>query len=446
MLIEFSVENFRSFRDRTTFSMLAANIASLPKSLDTNNVFAVHTDLHLLTSAAIYGANASGKSNLILAMRFMRNFVLLSSRETQIGDAIEIEPFLLNPQTANAPSRFEIVFCVEGKQFRYGFALTHERIIEEWLFRSGSQREIRLFERNEQAINVNVREFREGRDIRLFTRPNALFLSVAAQFNGPNAIMALAWFQRLGVNTGIDDQGDMGEALMQFEQSPYRAAIGQLVRRFDVGIDQLDFERRPVAPPAGMPPEVAKPFMAFFDALSTQGGGVPEQMSVKTTHRQFDTEGQPAGEIAFDLEHHESAGTRRLFALAFPIVRALVEGLVLVIDEIDARVHPNLAIELVRLFNSPETNPRHGQLVFTTHNTNLLNAGLFRRDQIWFVEKSRQGASDMYSLIEYRSEGKVVRNDASFEKDYVMGRYGAVPFLGDFAAALGAGHATPAAE
>lgn len=440
MLLEFSIENFRSFRDRTVFSMVAANIASQPSTLDEQNVFAVQDDLRLLTSAAVYGANASGKSNLITALRFMRMFILTSSRETQVGNTIPVEPFLLNPQTADSPSRFEVVFYAAGEQYRYGFAVTHERVAEEWLYRLGRQREIRLFGREGQAIRVNKSAFREGLKIESLTRENALFVSVAAQFNGETARSLLAWFRQLSVNAGVSDTHDMLEAVSRFEQSPYQEAIKELIHQFDVGISYLSIERGPAAPAPQMPAEVAQRFKEVLEVLSA-GGSAPEHISVKTTHQQYDTEGQPLGDMVFDLEQHESAGTQRLFALAYPLVRALAKGLVVAIDEMDARIHPNLVIELVRLFNSQETNPRHAQLIFTTHNTNLLNARLFRRDQVWFVEKSRQGASDLYSLVEYRVDGKVVRNDASFEKDYVMGRYGAVPFLGDFAAVIGAAHA-----
>ena len=440
MLIECSVENFRSFRDRAVFSMVAANIASQPRTLDEQNVFTIHDDLGLLTSAAIYGANASGKSNLITALRFMRMFVLTSSRETQVGDVIPVEPFLLNPQTAESPSRFEVVFYAGGEQYRYGFAVTQESVAEEWLYRLGSQREIRLFTREEQAIHVNTRSFREGQRLELFTRENALFLSVAAQFNGETARAILNWFRQLSVNAGVSDTSDMVEALTHFDNSPYQAAIEELIHRFDVGINQLFLETGPVVLPANAPPEIIKQFKAMHDAISDTNVTL-EQVNVKTIHQQYDIDGQPLGEVTFDMDQHESAGTQRLFALAYPLVRALAEGLVIVIDEMDARIHPNLVVELVRLFNSPETNPRHAQLIFTTHNTNLLNAGLFRRDQIWFVEKSRQGVSDLYSLVEYRVDGKVVRNDASFEKDYVMGRYGAIPFLGDFTTVIGAVHA-----
>lgn len=163
-----------------------------------------------------------------------------------------------------------------------------------------------------------------------------------------------------------------------------------------------------------------------------------EQTHILTAHSVYDAEGREAGAIMFDRDKQESDGMRRLFTLALPLIQALIEGRILIIDEFDVRLHTNLALELIRLFHNPDGNERHAQLVFTTHNTNLLSAKLFRRDQVWFVEKSRQGASDLYSLVEYRIDGKIVRNDASFEKDYIAGRYGAVPFIGDLNALLGA--------
>ncbi len=439
MLIEFSVGNYRSFKERVTLSMAAADIASQPPSLDERNVFTVGTDLRLLTSAAIYGANASGKSNVIRALHFMRTFVLSSSREMQIGEPIWVEPYQLSTATLDQPSEFETVFLVEGVQYRYGFAANVERVVQEWLYRLGSVRETLLFDRELDQIKVNVRAFREGRGLEQRTRPNALFLSVVAQFNGPIAVQLLHWFQQLEMNTGIYDDMDMLDALQDFEHSPYRVAIERLIGQLDVGINGLEFERGPALPPPNVPREVAEVMRNFFDRLA-KGGGPPESIKIKTYHQRFDAAGKPADNAIFDLQNHESAGTQRLFTLSFAILDVLREGGLLVIDELDARIHPNLVIELIRLFNDPVTNPHHAQLIFTTHNTNLLNAKLFRRDQIWFVEKSRQGASDLYSLVEYRIEGKSVRNDASFEKDYIAGRYGAVPFIGDLRALMGAEH------
>lgn len=446
MLIEFSVSNYRSFRDRVTLSMEAADIASQPPSLDEQNVFTASRGLRLLTSAVVYGANASGKSNLVAAINVMRAFVLNSSRDRWVSRLIGVEPFRLSTATETAPSLFEIVFLVDGTQYRYGFAVDRRVVVEEWLYRLGKAREATLFERDRQEIRVNPRTFREGRDLEFRTRPDALFLSVVAQFNGAIARRLTEWFAALDVNTGVMDWGDMAFALTGFETSPHRRTIEELIRRLDTGIERLELELLPLTRDVldDMRELFTQTRFAFLDEFFF--GETAEFLRVNTYHQRFDAEGRPVDRVAFDLERHESAGTRRLFALAHPIVRALKEGGVLVIDEFDARLHPNLAMELIRLFNDPTTNPHHAQLIATTHNTNLLSARLFRRDQVWFVEKSRQGASDLYSLVEYRIDGKIVRNDASFEKDYILGRYGAIPFIGDLRELLGASHGEASGE
>jgi len=446
MLIEFSVSNYRSFRDRVTLSMEAADIASQPPSLDEQNVFTASRGLRLLTSAVVYGANASGKSNLVAAINVMRKLVLNSSRDRRASRLIGVEPFRLSTATETAPSLFEIVFLVDGTQYRYGFAVDRRVVVEEWLYQLGKAREATLFVRDGQEIRVNPRTFREGRDLEFRTRPDALFLSVVAQFDGAIAQRLTEWFDALDVNTGVMDWGDMAFALAGFETSPHRRTIEELIRRLDTGIERLEIERLPLTGDIldDLPELFTQTRFAFLDELFP--GETVEFFRVNTYHQRFDAEGRPVDRVAFDLERHESAGTQRLFALAHPIVRALKRGGVLVIDEFDARLHPNLAMELIRLFNDPTTNPHHAQLIATTHNTNLLSARLFRRDQVWFVEKSRQGASDLYSLVEYRIDGKIVRNDASFEKDYILGRYGAIPFIGDLRELLGASHGKASGE
>lgn len=439
MLIEFRVANYRSFREPVTFSMEAADIVSQPPSLDQQNVFQAG-EVKLLSSAVIYGANASGKSNLVSALNFMRTLVLSSSRNTQVGEPISVEPFRLSTTTEGEPSRFEIVFLTDEVQYRYGFEVNTKEVVNEWLYRLGSIREIRLFSRTPDAFEVNARSFREGQPLKDLTRANALFLSVVAQFNGQTAKVILDWFRKFAVNRGVDDYGEeMLRAVAQYESSRFSKVIGQLICRLDVGIDRLEIERVPITPPpstASMPDELAEPMKAFFEALSKLGS--TDNVRVRTGHYRYDSEGHALDIVSFDLEDQESAGTRRLFTLAYPLVRALQNGGVLVVDELDARIHSNLAVELIQLFNSQESNPHHAQLIFTTHNTNLLGERLFRRDQVWFVEKSRHGASALYSLAEYRTDGKMERNDASFEKNYLSGRYGAVPFPGDLSDALGA--------
>jgi predicted ATPase len=439
MLIEFSVGNYRSFKERVTLSMEAAEIASQPPLLDEHNVFAANDDLRLLTSAAIYGANASGKSNLVLAIGMMRHLVLTSSRDTQQGAIIPVEAFQLSTATDGQPSYFEIVFLAADVQYRYGFEVTQQQVIAEWLYQLGERREKTLFTRDATEILVSSRNFREGRGLEKRTRRNALFLSVVAQFNGEIAAQILQWFTMITIRPGLDEDSDLTLASRNKDDIPYRVAIEQLIRRLDTGIEAVQIETRPFVLPENVPSDVQQGLQFLLKYAETLEGTI-EQTEVKTAHRQFDADGQPLGQVLFSMTQQESRGTQRLFALAGAFLRTLHDGLILLIDELDARLHPNLVIELIKLFNNPTTNPKHAQLIFTTHNTNLLNARLFRRDQIWFVEKSRQGASDLYSLVEYRVDGKIIRNDASFEKDYVAGRYGAVPFIGDLSALLGAEH------
>ncbi len=424
MLIEFSVGNYRSFKDEVTLSMVAANLTSKNKELDTSNVIAVDQKLSLLTSAAIYGANASGKSNLIAAIRFMRTFVLSSSRETQITDTIAAEPFRLSTATEHEPATFEMVFLLQGTKYRYGFATTTKRVVDEWLYYVPTTREALLFERKLDTIEVKG-NFKEGRGLEERTRPNALFLSVVAQFNGQVATQILRWFQRLNVSFGISETHDMLNALTRFENETLRPNIVSFVQQLDLGISDIHIQRSTMKPPK-LPHDAPEDIRLFFDNLEKAEA---EQISILTRHRKYNENNEPVEWIDFELDEDESEGTQKIFALAYPIIHTLRYGTILVIDEIDARLHPLITCEIIKLFNSVATNPHKAQLIFTTHDTNLLSTDMLRRDQIWFTEKTRQGASQLYSLAEYKYN---VRNDAAFEKNYIEGRYGAIPFIGDF--------------
>lgn len=428
MLIEFRVGNYRSFRDLTTLSMIAAKLRSKDAKLDQNNIFQIPGAPPLLTTAAIYGPNASGKSNLIRAFHFMRNFVLGSTRETRASGAIDVESFRLHTKTVDQPSHFEVVFVAGGKRYRYGFEATKERVEEEWLFYVPRTREARLFERWGDEIKLGP-SFKEGRGLIDKTRPNALFLSVAAQFNGPIAQQVVQWFQHMGVISGLQDIDIRVYTMRRFLDDPNATKeITALIKRLDLGIVDLDVQETPVARealPEGLPDAIRDAFAALMDASSMK-------LTVATSHPLYDEQGKRVAVVDFDLDEHESEGTKKLFALAGPLVDTLKNGHVLVVDELDARLHPLLTREIVSLFNSPRTNPKHAQLIFTTQDTNLLDNRFLRRDQIWFTEKDRQGASHLYSLVEFK-----VRNDAAFEKDYVRGRYGAIPYLGDLRQMIG---------
>lgn len=423
MLIEFRIANYRSFRDEVTFSMVASSRKARHAELNAQNVFPALGGIKLLTSAAIYGANASGKSNLIAGINFMQKFVMNSQQSTDRTGGIDVEPFRLDVQTRSAPSLFEIVFIADGRRYRYGFEVTTERVEAEWLYVVPTSREAKLFERDGDSIELGERFKAEGGDLFKRTRPNALFLSVVAQFDGKIAQKVLGWFRSLGMTTGLSDMGMRVFTEMQLSNQECAQDIVALIKQLDLGIEDIRIEKVAHSPetlPDDAPEELRTALEPFLNLLSKE-----EQSAVRTIHRKVGEVGQPITQEVFDLDVHESEGTKKIFAMAGPVIEILKEGDVLIIDELDARLHPLLTQEIVKLFNDPETNPKHAQLVFATQDTNLLDNRLLRRDQVWFVEKDHQGGSHLYSLIEFK-----VRNDATYEKDYIQGRYGAIPFLG----------------
>jgi uncharacterized protein len=417
MIIEFSVGNYRSFKEKVTFSMVAANLVAKDKQLDKNNVFEVDSNLKLLKSSAIYGANASGKSNLARALGFMLWFTVHSSKETQSTEKIGIERFKLGIETESEPSFFEIVFLMNRKKYRYGFKATPDSVISEWLFYVPRLRETKLFDRELDNIEISKKYKAEG--IQNKTRHNALFLSVCAQFNVLVAEEILDWITRkVNITSGLEDMGHRAYTIKCLMENKNRNEILQLLKKLDLGFDTIKMEENEFTVdslPDELPDEIKNLILKNVGAKLT---------SIKTVHRKFDDHGNHVSTELFDLDNQESEGTQKVFALVGPLIDTLMDGKVLVIDEFDARVHPLISRAIVELFNSCETNPNNAQLIFMTHDTNLLSNKLFRRDQIWFTEKNRYGATDLYSLAEYK-----IRNDASFESDYIKGKYGAVPYI-----------------
>ncbi|TAG89404.1 MAG: ATP-binding protein [Oscillatoriales cyanobacterium] len=425
MLIGFSVGNYKSFKETVTFSMVASSITEEEKELDANNVFEINHKLNLLKSAAIYGANSSGKSNLIAAINFMKWFVLNSSKETQVSDAIDIEAFRLSTETEKEPSFFEIVFLLEGKTFRYGFEVNAREVVSEWLFQADDSEEKMLFERDFDKCILG--DFPEGQGISDKTRSNALFLSVVAQFNGQISGKILLWFSKtLQLISGLQDRQYRKETLESFEDDRHGRDIIEFIKKLDLGIADIEI----INQPAFVIANNTVVYGSSYGSLYPISAGI--KPAVKTVHRKYDADGKQTSLELFDIEKHESEGTNKLFALAGILLDTLRTGKILLIDELDARLHPLITRELIYLFNSNVTNPHNAQLIFTTHDTNLLSSKTFRRDQIWFTEKDKQGATDLYSLVEYK-----VGKNASFEDDYIIGKYGAIPFIGNFKELIG---------
>ncbi len=425
MLIEFSVGNFRSFKEKVTLSMVASNTSARDPNVNKNNTIEVSDKLTLLTSAAIYGANASGKSNIVKALAFMRNFVLTSANMLQTDEPILVEPFRLSTETENEPSYFEIVFILNNIQYRYGFEVNSQQIISEWLFSVLNKREAKLFIREMDKINPSPINFKESKGLDVKTRSKALFLSVVAQFNGVIAQSILNWFNRIAVVSGLDDTAYRAYTIRQIFEGQYKDLIVQLVKSLDIDINEIigiKLEKNKFSLPSNMPEEIRTLIIK-----SLKDG---DFFTVKTKHPKLNAQGKPVDSVTFDMDLNESHGTQKIFYLAGPIIDVLTQGKVLIIDEMEARLHPLITRKLIQLFNAIDTNPKRAQLIFTTHDTNLLSNKLFRRDQIWFIEKDTFCASQLYSLAEIKVDDSKVRNDASFEDDYLQGRYGAIPFIG----------------
>ena len=414
MLIEFSVENFRSFRERATLSLEASTDDWLEDECVTTA-----GGLRLLKSAAIFGANAGGKSNFLKAMAVFRNFIRNSSKETQQGEKIPVTPFRLHTDTESAPTIFEAIFLQNDTRYRYGFGATVDEVETEWLFRQkDSTRETCLFTREypDDGLSPEFKispEFPGRKRTGRRTRPNALFLSVAAQFNGAIAGEVFNWLNGFRNITGLDDVSNNASAARWLENKDYSAQIKELLRQADVGIEDLG--------------AMEKPSYAFGDAKLDFLGFTPEpSFSIKTYHQKFNPQQKPVGRVEFDLDDDESAGTQKFLALAGPFLQALTTGSILVVDELEARLHPLLTRALALLFNSPSNN-RCAQLVFACHDDGLLDPKRIRRDQVWFVARDDFGASRLYSLADFK-----VRKEAKFDKEYLLGQFGGVPRIRNF--------------
>ncbi len=410
MLIEFKVGNFKSFKDPATFSMTAVNsIRSKNKSLDVNNIFAINKHYQLLKSASIYGANASGKSSLIQAMFALKTLVLNSVKDE---DCIKknIHKFRLDTIHPNFPTTFEITFLYSETIYRYGVRFTSDAVHSEWLYQKHNKsrsKETELFVRTSSTFNINFYKFREGKGLEDKTMDSALFLTVVKQFNGEIANKVTEFFKsHFILDMGIGDEFKQTETIAFAKQNPkHQKAVVNFLKFADLSIDNISFKEMPLA------------------------DGSTQEI-VFTHHKQFDNQGNYVDDTMFRLDLFESEGTRKLFSCSGLFIELLWRGGCLIIDELNARLHASITKQLIKLFHSPVSNPNNAQLIFATHDTNLLNNNLLRRDQIWFTEKDRYGATDLYSLVEFNN-GKKVRNDASFEKDYLQGKYGAIPFLGD---------------
>lgn len=420
MIEEFSFGNFWSFKDMQTLNMTAAKIKSKNPRLDTVNLIPVEDELSLLKAKAIYGANASGKSNVVKALGAFIRIINESVKDEKVLEMIE--SFQLSTESADEPTFFQMIFWLDGIRYRYGFEADYESIKSEWLFSTPNLREQVLFLREkDQVIEINQKHFPEGQmSIELsggegqIFRDNSLFLSSLASFGfGKISKQIVKKISSILVISGLGHPGEFGLTSDFLSDSVKKTFILDFLKKADVGIEDIyAIELKGENLPKDLPEDVKQEFK--------------KQRILISNRIKYDVNLNAVGSSEFAFAAQESEGTKKMFELSPFIYTALKQGTPLVIDEFDARFHPLLTKKIVELFNS-EGNKK-SQLIFITHDTNLLSADLLRRDQIDFVEKDRYGASHLYTLVEIKG----VRNDASFEKDYIQGKYGAIPFLGDF--------------
>ncbi|MBK8052801.1 MAG: ATP-binding protein [Saprospiraceae bacterium] len=426
MLLEFSVANFLSFSERKTLSLVASSISDYKET----NTFTSerHT---LLNGAIIYGANASGKSNFIRAMSTMKRIVMQSFNQSSTK-TLDVTPFLLNTETENSPSYFEVLFEILNVRYRYGFEITNKEVVSEWLFESKKNAEKLLFVREGDGIEVSP-SFKEAENLESKTRNNALFLSIIDQFNGVTAKRIMNWFNNLITISGLTHENYEMITLKLLEKGDVTQTMGDFYFTLELGFDGINVKKEKLNSKNLL--EIGQESVAKSFIKDIEDG---YHFDIKTFHDKYDKHNNKSGEIEFDMRSQESAGTNKVFNISGPIFDVLHNGGVLVIDELDSSLHPLMTLAITRLFNSEKDNSKNAQLIFTTHDTNLFSYGKYRRDQIYFVEKDKYGASDLYSLVEYREEdGNKVRKDRSFESDYIQGRYGAIPYIGDISKIVG---------
>lgn len=443
MIVQFSVKNYRSFKDNSTLSFVASNYDK--DTRETTNVTSVAKyKLRLLKSAVLYGANASGKSKFLEALMFMRQFILNSSKNTQQGEPIATEPFRLSSDSIKNGSEFEIIFLLKSELYRYGFEVSNKKIIAEWLYHKVKTKESELFYRELQEIKPNYSKISKAKTLinEKLVRDNALFLSVLAQFNDKQAESILEWFNNLKTISGLKEEGYLSDTMKMSKDKKHKERILTFIKNADIGIEDFklkkyafedfDDEIEKMGDNKKVDSELKNALKGLNSYMRRTMGSENRELfsDVITYHKQFNSKGKVIGNIEFSLKEDESSGTRKFFAMIGQIIQVIDHGHVLVVDELDSKLHPNLVCKIVSLFNSKKLNPHNAQLIFNTHDTNLLSSGLFRRDQIWFTKKDKIGATSLYSLADFKTDE--VRKNEAFEENYIKGKYGAVPFLADF--------------
>ena len=426
MLIEFNVENFLSFKDLTTISMVAAK--SFKEHNDTHTI-EIDSKMTLLKSAIIYGNNSSGKSNLLDAMGFMRATVLNSFRDALMENnerKFPLEKFALNTKTEKDTSFFEISFIHKETKYRYGFEIDYDKIIAEWLYHTTSK-EVYLFKRDLQKIEINKTAFKEALGKEEDVKENVLFLSLLATLGKEISTNIVDWFKKFNLINGIHDRLHKRYTIDKLKaDKQFFNWVLHFIKYLEISnlsttiedVSELDLE---TLREKEKDEEIINLLTSIQKIQSTQ----PKRDQLITYHRKYDENNVLVDTVPFNFDKQESEGTKKLLYLLGPWYDTLQNGKILIIDELDSRLHSQLTSRLIDFFHS--FNKSNAQLICAVHDISLLNKNTFRRDQIWFIEKNQFGASELFSLSDFKTDK--VRNKSAFDKNYLEGKYGAIPYF-----------------
>ena len=349
--------------------------------------------------------------------------VIVNNSKLDPDDRIPYDPFMLDEESGESPTVFEIQFLLDGTIYRYGFEYLSTELVGEWLYErkiGRGEREHALFQREGQEIKISSDYFTdkvkwEG-DIK--NVKNRLYLAYANNNGGKVSQKLISYFKNCNSISGLEGRGYAQFSIKMIEEhlEGYEEAIN-LFKKLDLGFTAVEVEEKEV-------PDDIKEKLSLMPDIDPEKLRKAKIHETYTTHHVYDKEGKVVGQTRFRADRCESNGTHKVISFSGPLFDTLLHGNVLFVDELDAQLHPMLTRAIVRLFMDKETNPKGAQLVFTTHDTHLLDKEYLRRDQVWFTEKDATEASDLYSLLEFKE-----RNDRNFEKNYIQGRYGAIPFI-----------------
>jgi len=413
MIRKFTLENFRSIKDKLTIDLIATAITEL-----SSNTFSLGKE-KLLKSVSLVGPNASGKSNILNGLVIMRHLIIDSAKDYQSSEALPIESFRLNIDLEDEPSFFEIELILNSKIYIYGFRADSQKIHQEWLFQKLVTTSKLIFTRDNDSYEFG--KLWEGNDSLIrFSRENALFLSVAAQWNIELAELIIQWFMNMNTLHGLSFQNYSGVSIDLMENNETRPFVIEMMRRADFGIEDIKIKK---ATPVEK--EFAKFLKTRFKSEYVEKVKDQKVYEVLTYHNKYNSKNEIVGTEQFKLGKEESDGTRKFFSLIGAILEAFLRGEVVVIDELDARLHPDLVKEIIALFNSSVNS--QGQLICVNFHTGIMDNELLRRDQIYLVEKDEFGGTKVNSYSEFD-----VRKGQPLEKNYRDGRVGGKPMIKSF--------------